>query len=80
MVGMLLRVSRLARRHHAGSFLVNLIEGGQMGHAATPNSETTERVSPESQASQATVPSQIANKSIASHQNDSELTKIVSKG
>lgn len=47
------------------------------GHAATPNSETTETVSPASQNATSTVPSQIADSSIAAGQNDSEATKIV---
>ena len=47
------------------------------GHAATPNSETTERVSPDSQNATSTVPGQIDDSSIAAGQNDSETTKIV---
>ena len=51
------------------------------GHAATPNSETTERVTPESQNATSTY---FANrygqngKTAASDQDDSEKTKIVS--
>lgn len=46
-------------------------------HAASPNSEVSGTVTPESQNATNTVPSQIANPSIASGANDSELTKIV---
>lgn len=46
-------------------------------HAASPNSEVTGTVTPGSQNATSTAPDCIANPSIASGANDSEVTKIV---
>ena len=52
------------------------------GHAATPNSEVTETVTPAAQNATSTIPGGrygANGTTAASNQNDSEATKIVSK-
>lgn len=47
------------------------------GHAASPNSETTERVTPGSQNATSTVPSRLASTPVIAGGDNSEATKIV---